>query len=58
MISNFLYVFLGGVCFLWSILWFVFVYDSPEVHPWISEKEKSFLKNKILNVESNKTKVK
>ncbi|GAB1606332.1 uncharacterized transporter slc-17.2-like [Argonauta hians] len=41
------YVF-GGVSLLFSFVWFYVVYDSPEVHPNISEKEKSYLKDVII----------
>ena len=29
----------GGLSLIFIVLWFAFVYDSPEKHPWISEAE-------------------
>jgi len=37
------YYALGSYVILWTILWFVFVYDSPERHPSISQKEKTYI---------------
>ena len=29
----------GGMSLVFVVLWFAFVYDSPEKHPWISDAE-------------------
>ncbi|XP_074663225.1 sialin-like isoform X1 [Tubulanus polymorphus] len=34
---------IGGLSLLWCVIWFVFVFDSPEVHPRISQIERSFI---------------
>ena len=33
----------GFVSFLWSILWFVLIYEKPELHPRISEYELNYI---------------
>jgi len=35
----------GGSTFVWLALWLVFVFDSPDTHPFISEEEKSYIKS-------------
>lgn len=32
---------------LWFILWVLLCYSSPETHPFISEKEKDFLRREV-----------
>lgn len=45
------------VCVIWSIIWFLTVTNTPENHPWISEKEKTYIKaglgNKIRKTRVN-----
>lgn len=36
------YVF-GGVGVLWSVAWFLLVFDHPDVHPRISQEEKHYI---------------
>ncbi|XP_067009899.2 sialin isoform X2 [Anabrus simplex] len=36
------YVF-GGICLLFIVPWIYFVYDAPEIHPRISNREKDFI---------------
>nr|CAH8859895.1 unnamed protein product [Trichobilharzia regenti] len=33
----------GVIALIFSLLWIILVYNSPENHPWIGEKEKHFL---------------
>lgn len=33
----------GTVGILWSIAWFYFIYDTPEIHPRISDNEKYYI---------------
>ena len=33
----------GGITVVWAILWMSFVYDMPEVDPFISETEKRYV---------------
>jgi ACS family sodium-dependent inorganic phosphate cotransporter len=47
------YIF-GTIGFLWAIVWFVSVHDSPLTHPGISSDERALL---IANVESRESKV-
>lgn len=41
---------------IFTVLWFVVVYDSPELHPCISPSEKEFIFSK-LNTSGSKKKV-
>ncbi|XP_052832459.1 uncharacterized transporter slc-17.2-like [Octopus bimaculoides] len=43
------YIF-GGISLVFSCVWFYVVYDTPDVHPTISEKEHSYL-NRIITIE-------
>ncbi|XP_052832455.1 sialin isoform X1 [Octopus bimaculoides] len=49
------YIF-GGMSLLFSSAWFYFVYDSPELHPSLSQEERSYLdktvmcKSKVKNI--------
>ncbi|XP_064652754.1 sialin-like isoform X2 [Lineus longissimus] len=40
------YVF-GSFACVWFIFWMLLVYDSPSVHPWISEEEKVYIISSI-----------
>ncbi|KAJ8967622.1 hypothetical protein NQ314_002741, partial [Rhamnusium bicolor] len=42
----------GGL--LWFIIWVLICYSDPESHPFISDKEKAFLKKELENVSSEK----
>ncbi|XP_066925444.1 vesicular glutamate transporter 2-like [Clytia hemisphaerica] len=45
----------GGLSFIVSVLWFIFVYDSPSQHPFISDEEKTYIQKHVKKVsESNK----
>lgn len=37
----------GLVSFLWCIIWFMFVYDSPACHPRISQNERRYIESKL-----------
>lgn len=37
------------------VLWVYFIYDTPDVHPWITQKEKSYMKEQIGTSISKKT---
>jgi len=37
----------GIVGFLWTLLWFVLIYDSPAQHPRISKEERDFIEAAI-----------
>lgn len=41
------YIF-GGISLLFSCLWFYFVYDSPELHPSLSQEERSYLNKTVM----------
>lgn len=47
--SSWEYVFYstGLVGFVWSICWFLLVYDSPAVHPRISDEERFYIESKL-----------
>ncbi|XP_071452001.1 putative inorganic phosphate cotransporter isoform X2 [Hetaerina americana] len=34
---------MGGLSTIWCILWIIFVYDGPDIHPRISEEEKTYI---------------
>ncbi|XP_046405692.1 putative inorganic phosphate cotransporter isoform X2 [Ischnura elegans] len=34
---------MGGLSCIWCVLWIIFVYDGPDVHPRISEAEKTYI---------------
>ncbi|XP_036355395.1 uncharacterized transporter slc-17.2-like isoform X2 [Octopus sinensis] len=42
------YIF-GGICLVFSCVWFYVVYDNPDVHPTISEEEYSYLSRTIVS---------
>ena len=42
---------------LWFVAWMLIVYDSPEKHPRISERERSYILEKLEGKISNKKKV-
>ncbi|XP_056641371.1 sialin-like [Diorhabda sublineata] len=44
------FYFFGGSGILWYIFWQILCYSSPEQHPFISKKEKEFLKLEIEGV--------
>lgn len=52
------YVFyaVGIVLGIWAIVWYIVVYDTPAVHPKITESEKEFILSK-LNTTSTRAKV-
>ncbi|CAG9858313.1 unnamed protein product [Phyllotreta striolata] len=45
----------GAVGIVWSVLWFVLVFDSPAQHPRITPEERFELETKIAEMESSKT---
>ncbi|GJQ72216.1 hypothetical protein Trydic_g3307 [Trypoxylus dichotomus] len=46
----------GGLGVVWFILFTLLCYSDPESHPFISEKEKSYLRKELSNTISNKDK--
>lgn len=40
----------GALGLVWYLLWFIFVSDSPANHPFISEKEKKYLADAVVDV--------
>lgn len=43
----------GAVGIIWSILWFVLVFDSPAQHPRITPEERMDIENKIAEMDNN-----
>ncbi|CAH8489563.1 unnamed protein product [Schistosoma turkestanicum] len=39
------FYFYGAISFIYCILWFIFVYDEPKLHPRITVKEKTYLES-------------
>ena len=42
---------------VWSIAWALLVYESPSVHPWISNKEKVYILESLGDTFHEKGKV-
>ncbi|XP_036368797.1 uncharacterized transporter slc-17.2-like isoform X2 [Octopus sinensis] len=42
------YIF-GGISLVFSCVWFYVIYDTPDVHPTISDKERSYLNKTIIH---------
>ncbi|XP_063916931.1 sialin-like isoform X1 [Zophobas morio] len=47
------YVF-GALAILWVFIWMVLCYPDPETHPFITDKEKEYLRKHIVNVTRKK----
>ncbi|KAF7282689.1 hypothetical protein GWI33_002156 [Rhynchophorus ferrugineus] len=45
----------GVIGLVWSILWFVFIYDSPAQHPRITEEERLEIETKIAEGQGGKS---
>ena len=45
---------IGGITTIWFILWCIFVFDSPDLHPRISQKEKDFITNELKEIVNDK----
>lgn len=50
------YIF-GGASIMWFLLWCILCYNDPSSHPFISEKEKLYLKETIGEIERKKVKL-
>ncbi|KAJ9591410.1 hypothetical protein L9F63_002016 [Diploptera punctata] len=50
----FVFYLFGGLTTFWIIPWLLFVYDSPEEHPYISDKEKSHILNSLAKYKNDK----
>lgn len=54
LISNFgwpsIFYFAGSVSFVWTLVWFYFIYDSPRQHPRISLEEKEEIESEITEI--------
>lgn len=37
----------GSLCVIWLVLWFMFVYDGPTVHKYITDEERDFILEEI-----------
>lgn len=51
------FYFFGGVGIIWTILWTMLCYSDPDSHPFITDKEKAYLKEQITNVRKDKKKI-
>lgn len=49
-----IYYILGGAGVVWYILWCTLVYESPEAHPWINEREVSLINLGRAKTQDNK----
>lgn len=50
------YIF-GGVGVVWFLFWVALCYNDPNSHPFISEKEKLYLKESIGQIERKKVNI-
>ncbi|CAO1339479.1 unnamed protein product [Diamesa hyperborea] len=48
------FYFCGAIGFIWSICWFVFIFETPAVHPRISEEERKDIEDAIGSTTSKK----
>lgn len=39
----------GTMSILWYVIWEIFVYESPAVHPTISENERNYIERSIAD---------
>ncbi|CAH0564297.1 unnamed protein product [Brassicogethes aeneus] len=44
----------GAISIIWVVLWFLLCYSDPESHPFITEEEKKYLSEEIVNISSDK----
>ncbi|XP_033227395.1 sialin isoform X2 [Belonocnema kinseyi] len=44
----------GGIGFVWSVSWFLLVFDSPAQHPRISDSERRYIEEAIGNTSTKK----
>lgn len=44
----------GIVVLLWTVLWVLLVYDSPDQHPWIDDKERDYIVTSLSGTVSTK----
>lgn len=44
---EFVFYFIGIVTLIWSLAWWILVYDSPRQHPRLSEKENKYLEESL-----------
>ena len=44
------YIF-GVLGLFWFIFWMVFVFDSPQTHPWISTAERTFIERSVQRID-------
>lgn len=44
----------GIVVLLWTVLWVLLVYDSPDQHPWIDDKERDYIVASLSGTVSTK----
>ncbi|KAL0269008.1 UNVERIFIED_CONTAM: hypothetical protein PYX00_010755 [Menopon gallinae] len=44
---DYVFYFIGSLTLIWCLAWWILVYDSPSVHPRISQEELDYLKREI-----------
>lgn len=44
----------GGIGIIWSVAWFLLVYDSPSQHPRISDEERRYIQESIGSTATTK----
>ncbi|KOB69245.1 Uncharacterized protein OBRU01_17109 [Operophtera brumata] len=52
----YVFYFFGGFGIFWFILWSLFVYSTPNTHPFISKKELSYLNHNVTTADSSSKK--
>ena len=38
---------IGAITTVWFVLWCIFVYDTPDLHPRISDEEREFINSEL-----------
>ncbi|XP_057704747.1 sialin [Corythoichthys intestinalis] len=46
---TYVFYFFGAVGLLWFVLWTFLAFDSPSSHPWISQRERSYILSSLKN---------
>merc|ERR1719270_1572678 len=51
------YYVIGGITSVWFLFWCIFVYDTPDSHPRISEEEREYINNELQKNVNDKEKL-
>ena len=54
---EYLFYLSGGLCIIWSIIWQIFVFPSPEEDPRISDEERDYILSSRATISTSSSKV-